>query len=325
MILSDIRDAVASVRQIVARAEDEWRAYHLEGGQLKVMTRYMRAGIPVMFDGELIIPAQDFEKTIKTLRSDPEVIVGPKEIVFRAGKARVTVPRFESEDRVKVERLEGATVDLDEAFMTCLRAVFPLIEDVDTPDWQNSVICIDGQIITTHRGQVLICTHYEPFKIAKIKGLFPVDLVRFILNKKAPPKEMILSKANVQFVWPDDSWVISTLIAGNVPARLFHLVNELKEPEWEITDEHREAIKDIIAMGGTEATFDETGAWTELDRGRFDTGVTFPLAAGGTSKWSTKHLVTALAIGRCFDFARYPDPAYFSGEGVRGMMAGMMV
>lgn len=327
LILSDIRDATASVRTVLSKAEDVWMNYQIFDGQLRVMNRHMRAGIPVMFDGDIVVPAEAFDKMLRTMRQDPEVLIGPKNIVFKSGKARLTLPQLTNEalQKIEVEDIEGDPIDLDEKFLEIIRLIAPLIEDSDNPDWQNSIICIDGRIISTYRGQILVSAHYQPFEDAKVRCLLPVDLIKFLLAKKTHPDEMILTKTAVRLQYPDDSWVHSSLVSGNVPKRLFDLLNEIGAPEWEVTDDHRDAIKDISNMGGSTVVFDKSGAWTELSNGRFDTGVEFPTGEGGTGKWNVRHLLLAMSLGQKFDFARYPKPATFVGEVASGIMAPMMI
>ncbi len=323
-VLSDIRDALNAIRPVIAKADEAFQKYHIEGGQIKVQNRTMRAGIPIMFEEDFIVPALDFDKITKTLRADPETLIGPKQIVFKAGKARVTLPRLTTTEEIKVEELDGDAVDLDETFMDNLKKLYPLIENADAPDFQNSIICIDGQMIATFRGQIIIAAEYEVFKEENIKCLIPADLVKFLINKKTCPDEMILTDTAIQFLWPDDSWVISSLVTGKVPQKLFTVLGTIGEAKWEATPEHHEAISDIIALGGTKVTFDKDGAWIEMEKGDFKTGVQFPLPESQKSMWNTKHLKIALDLGEKFDFTDYPKPGVFKGDGVRGLIAPML-
>jgi hypothetical protein len=322
--LGEMNDALDSVKQVITKTDALWQIYHFKDGELKVQSRNMKAGIPVMFDGEMIVPMADYDKIMKTLRVDPEVIIGPKQVVFKSGKTRATLSQIPVAEVFKVDELEGIEIDLDEKFMENLKILYPLIESADNPDFKNSVICINGKMIATHKGQIIIITEHEIFDDEDVKCLLPADLIRFLINKKVPPEEMILNKNAVQFKWPDDSWIISSLVAGSVPKKMFSLISSIEDCEWEMTDEHSQAIHDVIAMGASRITFDESGAWAEIDQGKFNTGIMFPLNETKKSVWDTRHLKIALNIADKFDFTQHPKPGTFSGEGVRGLIAPML-
>ena len=325
LILDDIRDAIAAVSPIMSGAEEAWNVYHIRGGQLRAKNRVMRAGIPIMYDEDLVVPGKEFEKLIKTIRKNPEVTIGKNQLLFKIDKMRVTLPRLSEEKTSEVDELDGEVVDLTPDFIEIVKILSDLLEDAKTPNWQNSIICVNGQMISTFRGQILMVADYQPFKDAGTRCLLPLPLVKFLLNKKTAPDEMILTEGQVQFNWPDDSWVISSIIRGNIPAKLFKLLETIEKADWEFTDEHKEALRDVAALGATSISFREQGAFAELDTGQIELDVLFPVPKEGKSRWDVAHLSNAVKVANTFDFTRYPEPCVFFGDRVRGMLAGKIV
>lgn len=322
LILDDIRDAISAVSPIMAGAEEAWNVYHIRGGQLRAKNRIMRAGIPIMYDEDLVVPGREFEKLVKAIRKNPEVTIGKNQLLFKVDKMRVTLPRLSDEKNPEVDEIEGDVIDLTPEFMEIVKTLNDLLEDAKNPDWQNSIICVNGQMISTFKGQILMVADYEPFKENDTKCLLPFPLVKFLLNKKTPPDEMILTETQVQFNWPDDSWVISSVITGKVPAKLFKLLDTIEEISWEFTDEHREAVKDAAALGAESISFKKDGATALLATGQIDMDVEFPVPETGTSRWDVGHLLKAMNVASKFNFSQYPQPCIFVGDKVRGMLAG---
>lgn len=322
LILDDIRDALAAVSPIISGAEDAWNVYHIRGGQLRAKNRIMRAGIPIMYDEELVVPGKEFEKLMKTIRSNPEVTIGKNQLLFRVDKMRVTLPRLSEEKTSEVEELDGKLVDLTPDFIEIIKILHELLEDAKNPNWQNSIICVSGQMISTFRGQVMMIADYEPFRESEVRCLLPFPLVKFLLNKKTPPDEMILNENQVQFNWPDDSWVISGIIRGNIPAKLFKLTEDVGDASWEFTDEHRAAVADVMALGADSITFRKEGAQAQLPTGQIDLDVDFPVPEEGSSRWDVNFLANAMKVASRFDFTKYPQPCTFVGDKVRGLLAG---
>ncbi len=321
-ILSDMREALNSVRPLLSKVDDVWKKYHIENGQVKAQNRNMRAGAPLMFDESFIVPALDFDKAVKAFHADPEVLIGPKQLVFKAGKSRVTLPRLSTIEEIKVEELDGETIELDTLFMENIKKLFPLIESSDNPSFQNTIICVKGTMVATLRGRVIVSCDYEPFE--KLQCLLPLEVIKFLVAKKIHPEKMILTKNGVQFIWEDGSWVISSLFKGNVPKVLFEMMNSIGDPEWEPDKEHYEAIADVIAVGAEMVFFTKDGTEAKLTHGEFNTDTLFPLPEEGKSIWNPKHLQIIMGLGDTFDFTTWPQPAKFKGEGVRGVCAPML-
>ncbi len=325
IVLSDMRDAMAAIKPILTGAEDAWQTYQIKDGQLRAKNRNMRAGMPVMFDEEIVVPAAEFEKVIRTMRTDPEVLVGPNQIVFKSGKVRVTLPRLSDEGTEDVDSIEGEDVDLDDEFLEKLRPLATLLEESTTQDWQSSLVITGGQMISTYRGQIMMLTDYEPFADAELRCLLPASLVKLILSKKTTPAELIINDNMVQVNWPDDSWVISNRAAGKVPKRLFTLLETIENCEWEMTDEHKEVIRDALALGASQIVFQEDGTTADLSVGSVDTDVVFPVPDGTKkSSWNLKHVQSAMSVADRFDFTKHPAPAIFYGDEVRGLIAGAL-
>lgn len=323
--LEDMRDALTAVKPIVQGAEDAFRVYHLKDGQLRAQNRNMRAGIPVMFDDELVVPAGEFEKMIRALTKNPEVTAGKNQILFKTDKMRLTLPRLSGENLSHIDTIKGDAVDLDQEFFDKIKILSQLLEDSPTPDWQQSIICVGGKMISTYKGHIMMTTDYKPFEEEDIKCLLPTSVIKFLLNKKTPPEEMLVTEAQVQFNWPDDSWVISSLVTGKVPNKMFKLLETITEPEFELTSEHREAIQSAQAMGAETIQFLPEGIKAKLPTGDMEVDTVFPTGAEGKASYAVRELSMAMEVADKFNFTTYPGPASFVGEQVSGLVAGRVV
>jgi hypothetical protein len=323
-IVSDIRDAVTSIRQVLTKADDSYLLYIFEDGQVKAMNRNMRAGIPIMFDQNMVVPAAEFDRVLKVCREDPDILIGPQNVVVKSGKTRVTLPRLDPQFQISVEDIEGDEVDLDDDFIKRLKMVTPLLEESPAQDWMSSVICLNGKMITTQKGQFMLACDYEPFAEENVKALLPIDLVRFLHSKKDTPSEMIVNQNAAQFKYDDDSWVTSSLFGGKVPGKMFSLLDEKPKEMWEPTDEHRSMIKDCITLGAQRIQVEDGKVTAEgygMIGGSISFDIDWPHAEGRKQRWTVKHLDLAFSVGESFDFISDPQKCIFSAENLTGLMA----
>ena len=66
-VLDDIRDAVTAIKPIIAGAEAAYQLFHVVDGQIKAKNRDMRAGIPILYDEEHVLPDDIREQTRRAM------------------------------------------------------------------------------------------------------------------------------------------------------------------------------------------------------------------------------------------------------------------
>jgi hypothetical protein len=278
--------------------------------------------------GTFAMGADDIERALGRMSSEPTVAAGDGTIILKSGRLRSTVDLLPCEPPEILNHEEGDPPP--SALIDALRTALPFIPTEGT--WNRSVM-IDGSRIVALSNRASIEVVFDTLADCQQVTLSD-DCAAYLCGLKDAPASWQHTNNAVIFSWADGIWARCQKTALPWPAPYdspsffdsFTDEAERKKRGWDalsnpvpITDEFRAAFEDVAALGDGTVTLTPDGMIGRSAHAEHAAD----LLTGALTKtiWDIKALKPVMAIAKEW----HPDadgPAYFTGPSCRGVVVG---
>jgi len=297
--------------------------YCVSGGEILATNGRITAGHPWPFDGEFLVPGNEFEKILKHMPNDPIITVDKDYIKLRSGRFSGKISTLPLDlwnhstgiDGVMWRPIPGTLLGL-------LELLRPFISDNAVHPWATTVALQDGWAYASNN----IAIAGAPGKgLGGVHALLPTWAIDFIVARSQGCSQWAWADHFVAFKWENGAWMRSQLVVGTFPERAAAMVRAAKEenPTQEITAEFRMAFEKVVGL--TESTVE---IYADRIEGKFgkamiEDAVACKAPSGAPcSVWGAEYLAPALRVATHWSPELWPQPVPFKGSVLSGYVVG---
>lgn len=291
--------------------------FRIEAGKVRSFNGTLALCSPLPFDIDCTPEAAPLIKAIGNCTDT--ITLGMTE----GGKLRVQSGSF----RAFIQTVEGATPHVEpagedvmfngEVLLKALKTLLPFVGNDASRPWTNGVL-LRGQSAFATNNVTLV--EYWLGVESPIVVNIPKEAIVEMLRIDEPPVRTQIDKNSITFHYADERWIRSQLYETNWPD--LSKVLDHKSAPIPIDEKLFEGIDAIKAFA------DEIGRVyiqggvlrTHADP---DLGATYDLQLPFEGLYQIKMLSLLQGVAATADFSRYPNPALFFGDRLRGAITGM--
>lgn len=307
-----LKSAVSFLKSVPDISRDTY-AFH--EGWVYAASPAILAAYPVPhMQGTFGLRASELSRVVTRMAVEPVIEAGDGTLVLRKGRLRSAIDLLDVEPPPNPLHAEEEQPDpLPEGFMEALEKVLPFISKDGA--WQKSVQIIPGALRAIS-GQCSCVVDVPSLTVEAGAVVITDDAARYLASLDAPSGWRQLPGA-LGFFWPSGAWMRCQLSVFPWPAladTVFKLADA--EPTVEITEELREALADVSALGDGHVDITPTSVVGKTPTGKHTAEFTTGLKED--TRWKIEALANVIKIATAWS----PDlkPAPFRGEGCRGVI-----
>jgi len=291
--------------------------FRIEAGKVRSFNGTLALCSPLPFDIDCTPEAAPLVKAISNCTDT--ITLGMTE----GGKLRVQSGSF----RAFIGTVDGATPHVEpagedvmfngEVLLKALQTLIPFVGDDASRPWTNGVLLRGQSAFATNN--VCLVEYWLGVETPIVVNI-PKDAIKEMLRINEPPIRAQIDKNSITFHYADERWIRSQLYETNWP----DLSKVLDQPSnaTPIDEKLFEGIEAIKAFA------DEVGRVYIQDgvlrtHADYDLGATYDLHLPFEGLYQIKMLSLLQGVALKADFTRYPSPALFFGERLRGAVTGM--
>lgn len=297
--------------------------YLVKNGMIHASNGRMSVAAPFPFTGaEFLAPGVELEALVTRLPDLPPTIkLEDNKLRIRAGRLRGTIetlPASSVNYTPPPEDWRPVPPDMLES----LRAIRPFVSDNAIHFWS---LCVSMQADHMLASTNVSLARVECPGLHGDDTLVPCWAIDYVLSRTEQLTHLQINESKtIAFKWEDGSWMKTQLVVGRFPDVAHNLIAAWQEPAWEIPSEWRQAYRLVAEMSENlvviHAAFIK-GSQTHATV-KHETNPA-PVPEGGYSRYNPKFLNAVIDAATHWDPSTWPKPAYFSGPGIRGLIAGM--
>ena len=294
------------------------QCFHLYNGRIQGQNG--RIAIDAPFDdlgaGDFTVPAERFLKAVDACDGEPQVSItaGGKLSVKRKG-FKALLPLGEHSAFPLAEK-DGELLATAGGILAMLRKLRPFVSEDASRPWSNGILLRDGYAYATNN-VVLVRT---PFAWDFDAVNLPVYAVDELIRIGQEPTEILTAEGALVFTL-GDAWLRSQLLTGEWPdvAGRFEGLDFGEVVPTGLV----QAIEKIMPFCPDpkmpEIVFSADGISTaEGEQMASVEGAALP-----EGRYRAEVLLLALSVAQRANFAAYPTPIAFCGDGIEGMFVGL--
>lgn len=311
-IISFLRDAVTRGPAATGTAG----CYVVRDGAIYARNLAMQAGIPWPSKKNFTIPATALDEALARIKEVKTIKVNDDTVVIGDGRMRSTIQRVHDEPPPLPDfpdEYEPCPPGLAEA----LKKAKPFVGD---RQWQQGVCVLDGRLVafSGHAGVEI------SFGIAVGRQrILTIPVVDFLIAQ-GDPDEFAEEENAVIFRWEDGRWMRAQLLNEEMPESMIEGIftkvgDEAATPMgagW------KEALSDAAALSNTTVRLSIEGFQGKKENVVTDVAFPIDVPPDHTSYWHSDHLAAVLEVAEAWNPLAYPEPAFFKGKNVRGVICG---
>jgi hypothetical protein len=279
---------------------------------------------PLPVDLDCAPQAMQFFKAIAACEGTIALTLDKGRLLVRSGRFKSTVDCADA-DRFPVNQPTGQTFPLSAPIVPVLKRLLPFVSTDELRPWACGVLFVNNSAFATNN--ISIIEHWLPVAFPVIAHL-PTDAIKELIRLKIEPHSVQVESHQVTFHLPGGAWIACQTTVHKWPdlQRIFTEAETFKGP-WTQGADLEALLNDVEKL----APFTD-----EMNRVRFHPGevsTSRPDAPGtslalpaspGAGVFQAGQILGLRGVASKVGFANYPRPVPFYGEGVRGVIGGMI-
>jgi hypothetical protein len=293
--------------------------FRIERGTVRSYNGTLAISSPIALDIDCCPKAVPLVKAIASCQDGVLISVTPAgKLSIRSGKFRAIVDTIEG-DTPHVEP-EGDHIAFDGATLVkAFRVLEPFIGTDASRSFTNGVLLDAGSAYATNN--TCLVQYW-------IGGAFPLRVnvpkaaVAEVLRVEEPPTHGQVTRDSITFHYSNGRWIRSQLLSTEWPLDLVGgLLDQPCNPEA-LPEDFFKGLGTIMDMadGASRVYMMEGALRTHTDP---DVGAVYELGLGHTGLYNMHMLGLLEGVVNTIDLSRYPNPALFYGDNLRGAIIGM--
>lgn len=265
---------------------------------------------PIEDIGTFSVSSTKIISALKACGYNPHINLTEKNVILKRNKFRAMLPYEKSIPEQKF--IKGEKVKLKEGFMDKVRQLMPFMSEDASRVWSQSILCRDGYMYVTNN----IVAVRTKFKVG-LNVTLPVELVSVLVKIDDTPVKLVVTDKRIGVKYANGSWVMSVPNLDEWPG--IDQVFDYKFKKLPVIDsalkEAIETIKDFVVDDIIKIT--DNTLETEMS--------TIDGIEAGDCAVSSVNLAKVCKHFTHADFSLYPGTMPLRGDGIQGILAGIMV
>jgi hypothetical protein len=315
-------DALQFVRGVVSKeikSNPALNHFRIEGGRITGANETFAISAPIATDITATPKGPDFARAVEKCKGTINLFMDSGKLVVKSG--RITVRIDCTDTPFPTVQPEGMSFWLAPDFVEYVKLLLPFInKDNAKPAFRG--LLLENRSLTGSDNITLIQAYMGEEYVPPLGCVIPEPTLRELVRIKEKPKYATVSNRSITFCYDDGKWLCSRLMPNDWPDlnKFFTTAQEMQpitDDFWEGIDTLKDFTDDkdsILFEEGAMRTAPvgtKAGASIEGD---------YPAKRGAVS---AKFIVRLKGLATQLSFSSYPAPMQFTGERIRGVIAGM--
>ncbi len=295
--------------------------YRVSDHQIRATDGRITASHPWPYDGEFLVPGDEFEKVLARC-IEPTITMDGLEMKMKSGRFGGTIQTLPL-DKWDYPGVEDADwKPIPPPLLPIIKALRPFVSDNAVQGWALSVALQDGWAYATNN---IALGGAKCKELKDIQALLPVWAADFILEREEGLTHWAWQEHYVAFKWKSGAWMRSQLNVGKFPDRAAEMVQAAfkEKPTQHITEEFRDAFRQIAELAADTIHIYADRIESKFGKAVVVDGIESEVPEGADhSIWGAKFLVPAIEVADSWSPSLWPKPAPFRGPLVSGYVVG---
>jgi hypothetical protein len=276
--------------------------------------------------GKFFVPGEEFEKILKRLPGDPQIVLGENSIKLKAGKFSGTIKTLPLTEWDYPGIENARWLLLPKAFGEVLKALRPFVADDDNPmKWAHCIALQNGWAFATNN---VVIAGAKCSKLGDCQVLLPRPTIDFLLSRLDGLESWTWDETFAAFRWSNGSWMRTQLIVGAFPEKATDLVRAAikEEPTQPVTPDFLEALARVSDLADDAVLVYADRIEAVFNKAIVEEGIESKIPKDAEcSIWGARFLLPALQAAKSWSPDCWPDRAPFKGPIVCGYVVGRRV
>jgi hypothetical protein len=293
--------------------------FRIENGTVRSYNGTMAISAPIALDLNCCPRADAMVRAIASCQEATMISVTPNgRLSIRSGKFRAIVDTIQGETP-HVEP-EGDLVQFDGATLVeAFRILEPFIGTDASRPFTNGVLLDSGCAFATNNTCLV---QYWVGGAFPLRVNVPRAAVKEVLRVEEPPTHGQVTADSITFHYTDGRWIRSQLLSTEWPLDI--VANLLDQPHnaQPLPEDFFTGLATIKGMtdGAARVYMTDCAMHTDLDP---EEGAVYEIDLPSEGLYNMHMLSLLECVVKSIDFTRYPEPALFFGDKLRGAIIGM--
>ena len=308
--LDAVKEAVSS-KDLVAYLTH----YYVHDKTITATDGRMVACAPFPDDREYLVPADEFERSLALVGEEGKISVKDTAIWLSGRKRRAKVKTLDPGNFSHLLPPEGRE-HCPITLLPTLRRLRPFVSDDASKGWSMAILFREGRGYATNNVVVATSDTESDFKDCMI----PAWAVDYLLDREQPPAEYSVTDNCLAFHYLDNSWMRTQLPADQPPDLIFELADNIEGTPEPITAEWRDGFEAVAKMSENEIRVHAD----KLTGGHRHADVEIDISTNvkDEAAFHPKFMGLVLLAATEWDLSKFPDPAPWWGDNIKGLMVG---
>ena len=316
-----MREAIQRIKRVLPDKENPlapmYELIRVSDGYMHATDGNLFIAVPVSSPFNFTAPGKDLVRAV-LFGDNPEIELTGEFLIFKQGRSRIKIPIVSDEKFPLLEPPPENMRPWTEGFLQALRKIRPFISNNAQHYWAMGAYAHEKGLAATNNVVLVDMDFDNP----PLSGLLPFWLIDTI-ERDSPPDTCFDDATKVYLKWKDGTWLRSLRLVDEFPAQPIAMLVQMRarqDPEWEISDEWRQAYKKSLEFAGNEIVVTPDAIIAVGPASEITTKI--ESRCDGETFWDPRYLGPLLDVATHWDISEYPKPTYFIGDGLRGICVG---
>lgn len=273
-----------------------------------------------------VAPGKELDKALNfhadvTMEYKPAVDGNPPQLVFKHKRSRIKIQCLPEDSFARAEAPQ-VWANFTPGYLEALKRARVFVSDNATQGWAMGVMNHKDFLAATNN----IVLAVIDFKDPPVDGTVPFWLIDYVAAMPDQPVGVHSDPNAIFFLWADGSWLRSLRIEGEAPAQMKALIENLSDRDraiWQIPDEWREVYKQTLGFASRNIEVGPSHIRARGEATEVETEIFSPVE--DATLWDHRFLGPVLAEATHWDISSHPQPAFWYGDKIRGVVVGKVV
>jgi len=280
-------------------------------------------GSPIDLELDACPKAEQFISAIETFGSDVDVdLSSTGKLRLKTDDGAVFVDCIDNfTSRLPFEKT-GEVLQLKEPILPTLKKLLPFVSKDISRKWSRGILFKGNHAYATNN--IVLIKGYMGFNLNN-SFIVPVATVAELIRISEEPLQIIASRNSLTFIFSGERFLRTTLIDDDAPdfklilSRAYRGSSVPEQLDTAFYDTVKKALPFLNDMRQVFMTHNSLN--TSQDE---HTGFSYKIALDCKVSYNADQLLLLKNVADCADLSAYPEPAYFTGPNVCGVLCGMV-
>jgi hypothetical protein len=297
--------------------------YKVNDNVISATDGQITACAPWKWGGKFFVPGEEFEKILKRLPGDPQIVSGEDSIKLKAGRFSGTIKTLPLTEWSYPGVESASWQPLPQGLGEMLKALRPFVaEDDNLAAWARSIALAAGWAFATNN---IVIAGAPCSELGECQALLPSRAVDFLLGRLEGLESWIWDENFMAFRWNNGAWMRTQLIVGQFPEKAAELVRfAAKEKTTQpVTDEFLEALNRVADLASDTVLIYADRIEAAFNKAVVEEDIECRIPKNAEcSIWGARFLLPALQAAKSWSPDCWPERAPFKGPIVSGYVVG---